>query len=411
MIELNLLKRFCQDRKVQSTNNGYIDSLDNLEREMKLLFKLANSYYRDFEEHDKIPKEELLRYYDLKYPKSKSREIHLDLIQEAYNSEISNDLIKLHLDQLIEKHHATQIINKLLPVMEGEKYGVLDTVRNDVDDYVGLMHNPPDSLIVPVPCETSIETLVQEQYEYGGVPWHLQALSDIIGGIRRKTLGLIYAYVGSGKTSFTMSAVAAFAEYLMETEDVIVYCGNEEAAENLRLRLVQAITNLTKRQIKKNPGYAAKLAQDGGIESVKIFDNITSGAQLDYILREYKPHITVVDQAPFVEVKTPRKLEGTGYLEALFQFYRRASAVHDTAIVSVAQAEGAAENEKYLKLSQVYNSRVGIQGALDWALGIGMKQNNPVDDDLRYLNVSKNKGEEGRFSVLFDKRSCHWQEV
>ena len=58
---------------------------------------------------------------------------------------------------------------------------------------------------------------------------------------------------------------------------------------------------------------------------------------------------------------------------------------------------------------EVYGARVAIQGALDWAIGIGKRENDVVDEDLRYVNVSKNKGTEDKFVAHFDKYRCSWE--
>ena len=410
-IELSLLKLFCDAREVESAHFGYLDTLDNLERELKLLFNLVHNYYEEGW-YGSITQEELTAYYNLKYPKAKERDMHLDLIVEAFASNVTQDLMKAHLDQLIERYHATKVINKLLPVMEGDKYGILDSVGSDVDSYIDLLSNPPDSLVVPIPCELSVEELIEYEINDAGLPWHLQELTNIIGGLRKKTLGLIYAFVDSGKTSFAMAACANFAAQLADTEDLICYCGNEEAAGRLRLRLVQSITNWTRAQIKANGKKAEQIAQEGGIHRVKIFDSITSGQQIEYILREYKPHVMVVDQAPAVDVEAFSKQEGVTRLETLFKWYRKISNTYDVGLIGVAQGTGDAEDTKYLKLSDIYGARVAIQGALDWACGIGRRVDNQIDDDLRYIHVPKNKladGDGGRFPVHFNKYHCSWE--
>jgi hypothetical protein len=413
-VELGLLKLFCEDRNIETTHYGYLDVLDNLERELKLLFVLVHRYYYEYD-HDTISAKELLAYYHLKYPNAKNKQLHLDLIDQVFATEVSQDLLKDHLDQIIEKHHATSIINKLLPVMEGDKYGILDTIRDDIDIFSDLLHNPPDSLVVPEPCELTIRELVEQEILDEGLPWHLPGLTDIIGGARRKTLGLVYAFVDSGKTSFTFASVKNFASYLADTEDLICYCGNEEAAGRLKLRATQAFTNWTRGQIKEDPDGATKIATEHGFNNLKIFDNIDQGHQIEYILKKYRPYLLYVDQGPAVDIATRKGTDaGVAYLEALFKWYRKLCNVYNVGIIAVAQATGDAEDTKFLKLSDIYGTRVAIQSTLDWACGIGRKVNDPVDGDLRYLNIPKNKlhdGDGGRLTVEFNKYLCQWKEL
>lgn len=409
-VELSLLKLFCDSREAEAANHGYLSVIDNLERELSLLFNLVHTYYKEYDT-DSISKEELLSFYELKYPRAKERDMHLGLVAEAFTSNVTPSLMKSHLDQLLEKHRTTKIINKLLPVMEGDKYGVLDTIRADVDEYVGLMHSPPDALSVPIPCELTVTQLIEQEIDDSGLSWHLNEITDIIGGARKKTLGLIYAFVDSGKTSFAMASCAHFAKQLAETSDTICYCGNEESAARLRLRLVQTMCQWTRKQVKERGQRAEARAQEGGINNVKIFDNITTTSQIEYVLGQYKPHIIYIDQATKIEHEGKHE-EGVQKLESVFRWLRKAGNIHDTCAIGIAQAIGEAENTKYLKLSDIYGSRVSIQGALDWACGIGRKVNNPIDDALRYLNIPKNKlndGDSGRMAVHFDHYINHWE--
>jgi hypothetical protein len=413
-VELNLLKFFCDAREVEILNYGYLDMLDNMEREVKLLFNLVHTYYKDFEKEDSIEFKDLLSYYDLNYPKARSREMHLDLLTQMYNIKTNPELMKAHLDQLLEKHKATQIVNKLMPVLEGEKYGILDTIGVDIDNYVELLSNPPDSLVVPEPCELSVEELVTQEILEGGYPWHISGLTDIVGGVRPKTLGLIYAFVDAGKTSFGMASCAGFARQIVSTKDRIVYAGNEESAPRLRLRLIQSLLGWTRSQVRDDIKGAQSEAYKRGLGNVLIFDQITAGEQIEYILKEHKPIIMYVDQSTDVDLQLSRKREGVDYLKALFKWYRGLATKHDCGIIGVAQGTGTAEDTKYLKLSDIYGARVAIQGALDYAIGIGKLESDPIDSDQRYINVPKNKladGCGGKFAVMFNHFTNTWQEI
>jgi len=101
-------------------------------------------------------------------------------------------------------------------------------------------------------------------------------------------------------------------------------------------------------------------------------------------------------------------------LQFLFNFYREAAKEHDTAIVILAQATGEAENKRWLKLSDMYGSRVSIQGELDYAIGIGRIVDDPTKENMRFIHVSKNKLMDGspcKFSTHFIKEKCEWREV
>jgi hypothetical protein len=148
---------------------------------------------------------------------------------------------------------------------------------------------------------------------------------------------------------------------------------------------------------------------------VLVFDEITSGDQIKYIIKEYHPTILFVDQATDVEVDTRFKPGNqVEYLKQLFKWYRRLANKNDCAIVGVSQGVGEAENKKWLKLSDIYGSRVAIQGALDYAIGIGRKVDDASLEDMRYLHISKNKlndGSAGKFVTDFNRTICRWEEI
>ena len=133
--------------------------MDNLERELKQLYGLVAQYYEDYET-DHISKDDLLNFYELKNPKARDQKLIVDLIHSAFAIDLNEDLIKDMLDQVLEKHQATKIINTLLPVMEGEKYGVLPDIKEQVESYLTLLHNPPEALTVPEPCMMDLSELV-----------------------------------------------------------------------------------------------------------------------------------------------------------------------------------------------------------------------------------------------------------
>lgn len=376
------------------------------------MYGLVEQYYDSYET-DHITKDELLNFYELKHPKAKDQTLIVDLIHSAFAIDLNEELVRDMLDQLLEKHQATKIINTLLPVMEGEKYGVLPGIKEQVESYLDLLHNPPEALTVPEPCMMDLPALVEQEVMDEGLAWHIPRLTEIIGGVRSKTLGLIYAFVDSGKTSFALASMAAHANAL-SPEEIICYCGNEESAPRLRLRAVQAFTNFTRGQIAANLEQAQEVAFGKGFGQIRIFDNIITGDQIQYVMKEYKPTIVYIDQATDVDVVTKRKEEGVGYLKILFKWYRRLASQHDTAVIGVAQGVGDSENTKYLKLSDIYGSRVAIQGALDYGIGIGRTVNDPVTENLRYIHVPKNKlydGEGGRFATEFIKQTCSWRIV
>lgn len=413
MQELSVLKLFCDKRAVFDSHYPYLTRLENLEREIKTILTCIHQYYDRYKDHEYIGKKELKAFYDFQYPNSKDREIIHEMISALFEADVSNSVARDLLEQVIERSYAAIIVDKLVPVIEGNRFGVVPNINNDVERFVSLMKNPPKESRLLEACDLTVEELVRQEIDDEGIPWHLENLTQIIGGVRRQTLGLIYAFVDSGKTSFGLSACASFAHFLKDTPDIVVYAGNEESAPRLSLRLTQAMLNVTRHDIQRSPADIEQQRRERGFTRVRILDNITHISEVHRLLEEWRPRIVMIDQGTKVSLDV-RNVKEIKEVQLLFNYYREAAKEFDTSIICLAQGVGEAENRKWLKLSDIYGSRVAIQGELDYAIGIGRVQDDQSRENYRYINIPKNKlldGETGKFITLFQKESCLWRPI
>ena len=411
--EISLLKLFCESRTEFEKGAPYLEEIKNMEREIKVVFNLISRYYKSYKEHNYIGKEELVHFYDMNYPSSKEREVYVELIFDIFHKQISTDIMQDILEHTIEQHHASQILSKLIPVVEGNKYGVLSSITQDIDQFNAKMRNPPETSRELSPCMLSVKELVAQEIDGVGLSWPLQPLNQVLGTLRSKTLGVIYAFVDSGKTSFGVSCCANFAKQLVGTSSTIVYAGNEEAAPRISLRLTQAFTNKTRRQIQEDPLSVDKERVELGWGRVFLFDSVSHISTVEKILSKLRPRVIFLDQG--TKIKTDFAGDNEIYsAQYLFNWYRERAKLYDTNIICLAQATGECENRKYLKLSDIYSSRVAIQGEIDYAIGIGRSIDDLSLSRIRYFNVPKNKlndGESVRFSTVFNKEYCQFVEA
>lgn len=415
MAELAIMKLFCDNKEMFEKYNQFVKSFKNSEREIKLMFNLIQDFYERYDQAEHISSEELMQFFDYQYPQSRERTLYAETISHLFNKEVRPELIQDLIEQYVEKHYATHIVNKLFPVMEGSKYNVLHEVKVDLDNYFGLLANPPVELNSLQPCELSIEELISQEINDEGLLWPWELLNSYIGGIRRKTLGLAFAYVDSGKTSFGMHTCACFAEQLKDTGETIVYAGNEESASRINLRLTQAFLQCLRSEITANPEMADMQRRENGFNRVKIYDSVVTTEQIDKLLDLHRPRILFVDQGTKIDSQSFRNRSGNEVtqMQQLFNYYRERAKQYDTSIMCLAQATGEAENRKFLKLTDLYGSRVAIQGELDYAIGIG-RTDEKNKEDYRWFNVCKNKlmeGATGAVLTRFDSARCRFSPI
>ena len=410
--ELKLLKLFCMDRKEFNKGEPYLSELKNLERELKVVLNLIVRFYAQYDDKVSINSDELKGFYDLNYPNSREREVYLEIMNDIYRLDINTDLMRDLLEQVIERHYAAGIIMKLAPVVEGTAKGVLPAVGESVQNFISQMRNPPARTKSLEPANYSLRELIETEIRDKGLLWPAPKFNEILGGLKRGTLGVLFAYVDTGKTSLGMACTAMFASQL-QGDDVCVYAGNEEASPRLAMRLTQAFTNFTRREIADSPETAEELRVQRGFHRVLLFDSITHVRQLESILGEYNPRFVVVDQGTKLDTDRSGHSEVSD-AQYLFNWYRERAKLFNTSILCLAQAMGEAENRRYLKLSDIYGSRVAIQGELDYAIGVGRTLDDLAYTNIRFINIPKNKlkdGESGKFNLEFVRERCQFKEV
>jgi hypothetical protein len=393
---------------------GYINTIKNLSKEWDLIFKLIKKFYLEYTKVS-VDAQELHDYYDLCYPNARNAEdVHM-FITDIFQREDKPEMIQAIIEQMVEKYKATKMIEMLAPTMTGDKYGKLPDIVREAEDFFDIMENPPEEMDRPQPLDMTISEVVQEELIFDGLEWPLDCFNDYLGGIRRGTLGLIYAYVDCGKTSLAMNIAAHAARQLAGTDECICYLGNEEPAKRLFIRGVQAFKHCTRRDVIKNHEQYTKECMKWGFDRLKFFGGVDNGDQVTSILKELKPRLAIIDIATDVDVKMEKHYgsEGVGYLKSLFKWYRRTTNRFDTSILAVSQGTGDIENKRYPKLSDVMGSRSAVQGALDYAIGVGQKIDDASKKNVRYINIPKNKlhdGEKAKFTVTFLPEVNEWKD-
>lgn len=409
--ELQILKLFCDDRELYEKYFPYIKSIQNLDKDIKLFFDLINKYYDQYKDCKLISYDDFIIYYNLHFPSLRNKEVHLLLIRELFSIKTKIELIQSLIEQVLEKHYSSIIINKLYPVIEGDSYGVLPEIKYIIEDYIGLMANPPEDSKELIPNELSLEHLLNE-LNNDGLSWHVDELNNIIGKLKKRTLGLVYAYVDSGKTSFGLAAAANFAKQLVDTDDIIVYAGNEESSNRLNIRLTQALLKINRKQIIEDISSFNVKRKEVGFDKIKLFDDITTIGQIEKLFELYHPSIMFIDQATNIDF--PSTGNEVALVKSLFRFYRNLTKKYNCSIIGLTQGVGDAENKRWLDLSDIYGSRVAIQGAIDYGIGIGRIIDDVSKENQRFLNIPKNKlfdGEGGKVVTTFKKDTCSWESI
>ena len=409
----HVLKLFAESRDVFEKKHRLFTSLPTIQKEIKLLLNLIKKYYEAYPDHSYIGPTELKTYYDHQFPNSRDAALYKELIDSVSEGEVSTSMMNDIMEQGVEMAFAQDIVTKLIPVMKGDKFGVLGAMKDEIDTFNAHLKNPPRDTNSLTPCTMSPTELLTSALNPVGPRWLVETLNMIIGPAQLQTLGCIFGFVESGKTSFMLSNLVSMAYYYRESGEMICFLGNEEASRRVNERLLTSFLNKSKAELKEDTQLDVDSAVgELGFNRIKVFDQILHINQVRKCLDDWGPKILVIDQGS--KVSHDIRCRDTDTIRVLYNCYRDLAVEYDCAIITIEQGVGEAENRQWLKLSDIYNSRVGLQGELDYAIGIGKILEQKGRENLRYFHVSKNKlfnGDRAKFGMHFDHERCLWRPI
>lgn len=184
------------------------------------------------------------------------------------------------------------------------------------------------------------------------------------------------------------------------------------------LRICQAYFGLRMDQIIANIHEFKTVFMEKAGHKIKLVDS----AQIDKSLVEklcekYNPGLMVFDQMDKVK---GFKAERDDLLYGTIYQWGRELAKEYCPVISVCQADGTAEGVKWLYMNHMALAKTSKQAECDWILGIG-KSHNDGEEDMRYLNISKNKlmgdsdtnpdFKHGRFDVLIRPLTARYEDI
>ena len=309
------------------------------------------------------------------------------------SKEIADDIVKI----LSERDVAQRIAVEATEIFNG-KPADFNTILSMIEKYkTGLPSEKLDAVT------NDISELIEKLNVVSKWQFNLTVLKNNIGGIGPGNLMIAFARPEVGKTAFWVSLVSApygFAEQGAKVHAFI----NEEPAVRTQMRAISCFTGYTREEIPEN-------MEDTQVEWSKIKDNIKMIDTVDWTLddidshcEKHKPDIIVIDQLDKVNVKgtfarTDEKLR------AIYTGAREIAKRRECVVIAISQASADAHNRDHISFDMMENSKTGKAAEADLIIGIGNRTSNDPTNNMRVLNISKNKitGWHGDPSCIIDK--------
>lgn len=265
------------------------------------------------------------------------------------------------------------------------------------------------------PLDLDLDNLLQDVYQRPGLRWRLNCLNKSLGSLRAGDFGFIFARPETGKTTFLASEVSNF---LIQTDGTICWFNNEEQGQKVALRVYQAFFGCRLEQLIANVKRYKAEFNEATQGRFRFYDSATlSRNQIESIVRRDAPRLVIYDQID--KIKGFQADREDLRLGSIYQWAREL-AKNSHSVIGVCQADGSAENTKYLNMDNVANAKTSKQAEGDWILGIG-KIHDMGQENVRFLNICKNKlfGDEdsdeklkhGKFEVLIEPGIARYKDV
>lgn len=294
------------------------------------------------------------------------------------NEELAHDYAKMFWQRTIAK----QIGEKAVQFWVGDDDNAFSDIAKLMDRVTNnTMDGHETFTVVHETFDELIETANTPPEFLFGIP----TLEEHIPGMNRGDFGIIFARPEVGKTSFCSHLVAT---YLAQGKKVH-YWANEELAKKVKLRITTAYFDANKYYLVDNKeDYKEEYERTIGNNLVVIDSVGTDITEINNFTTLNKPDVVFIDQLDKVKINGDFG-RGDERLKELYVMGREMAKRNNCLVWAVSQASYEAHQREIIDFAMLDSSRTGKAGEADVILGIG--RGLGVDDNTRFLTISKNK--------------------
>jgi hypothetical protein len=313
--------------------------------------------------------------YELQFQKIKT--------SETIGADVASEILSNMFRQVVGE----EVANLGFQYVNGEQSS-MEPLRNILEQYQDDF--TPSIRISYV--DNSIDNLIQSASNSTKWQFNIHSLHSAVPGLDNGMLFVIGARSNVGKSSFHANICAAPHGWAHQGAKILVLC-NEEKPERVASRYMTAATGMTMAQIVANKSQAHRL-YDPIKDNIKFVD--ATGKNMGWaeaVIKNHKPDIVVLDiGSKFAEDGAASNNHET--LKANAIYARNLGKMYGCLVVYCTQLSAEAEGKVILSQSMIEGSKTGLAGESD--LMILIARNPPIqdqtdDDQLRYLNITKNK--------------------
>ena len=281
------------------------------------------------------------------------------------------------------RDRARQIGEKAIAIFTGESehFGELKTLIDMVED--GRMSDKTTYSEL----DKGLSQLLEEEAGDPDFPFDWDVLSDMLPGMDRGNLGILFARPEVGKTTFC----AFLAANYIRNKQKVVYWANEEPAEKIKMRIIQSFFAQTREEMKNASAELDETYLRDIDPYLTVMDSVgTSMEELNEYAQLNEPDVMFCDQLDKFRVAGEFN-RGDERLKETYVLAREIAKRNKLLVWSVSQASYEAHDRQFIDYSMLDGSRTGKAGEADVIIGIGKTGTSEEENTVRHICVSKNK--------------------
>ena len=376
--------------------------IDTLSGELKIVIKLLDFIYKNnlYNNNTEINKDFLIALLEEQYNKLKNKNMIKETINNIYNIKTTIEEENIILLNNLKNYYLEKIIAESINLLNTNtvEIDILDKYLLEYKNYQRLFIAENNDLLVN--CD--IDTLLEIENDSYGYDWFCEELIEVLGKIKGGDLGLVVAVVNAGKTAFILTVAMA----LLKQGAKVLHLNNEERGSKVKLRALENYLDMNKFEIYKNKELAQDVINNVFKDNYFLYDIPSVSIQdIKLLVRKHNPDVLIIDQAWKIKVSKQDRSDLT--LTEIFRSLREIAKEYNIHILGTTQADSEAYDKEYLKMHNLFGSKVGVQGEMDYIIGIGKKNTDVSKDNWRYITFPKNKltGNESNKVILFLDKS------
>ena len=315
-------------------------------------------------------------------PDSKGEEANELISSLCSVPEMDDNLAYDYAKKFWQRSMAKQIGEKAVQFWVGDDENAFSDIAKLMDRVTNNSMEGHETFTI---VHESFDELVESNNKPPEFLFGVPSMEEHLPGMNRADFGVIFARPEVGKTSFCAHLVA---QYLAQGKKVH-YWANEELAKKVKLRITTAFFDIDKYTLLENRHDYKSTYDDVIGNNLVVIDSVgTDITEINSFTTLNKPDVIFIDQLDKVKIGGDFG-RGDERLKELYVMGRELAKRNDCLVWAVSQANYEAHQREIIDFSMMDNSRTGKAGEADVILGIG--KGLGVDDNTRFLTISKNK--------------------